>query len=235
MNLKDNRGYMLVEIVLASAIAFGVAFFITSLTIKIKNKNDDTLVMTQVSTDQAIITNGLMKYAIEEKEDFDCDLIDIQDNKIMYNKELIDIVSEYTSLGSVKCNNDHGEVNVLIPLEIKQLKDKDYNININYKYLIGDIASPNLFVTIDNGKAVVELSDNRGIKNGTYTIKYDFIENPSSCDSLSNSFTFTINGNKTITKEIDLSGHDEIYVCNKEDISDNSGNILTSGNMIHVY
>ena len=37
---------MLVEIILASAIAMGIAYFITDLTIKLKNKNDDLLVKT---------------------------------------------------------------------------------------------------------------------------------------------------------------------------------------------
>ena len=57
----NSKGYMLVEIILASVIAFGVAYFIINLTIKLKNKNDDMLVETQVKTDQAIITNKLMK------------------------------------------------------------------------------------------------------------------------------------------------------------------------------
>ena len=68
----NNKGYMLVEIILASVLAFGVAYFITTLTIKVKNKNDDMFVETKVTTDKAIITNKLMEYAINEGENFDC-------------------------------------------------------------------------------------------------------------------------------------------------------------------
>ena len=37
--VKNNKGYMLVEIILASVIAFGITYFIVDLTIKLKNKN----------------------------------------------------------------------------------------------------------------------------------------------------------------------------------------------------
>ena len=53
MKLKlNNKGYMLVEIILASALAFGLTFFIIDLTIKLKNKNDDLVVETLISTDR---------------------------------------------------------------------------------------------------------------------------------------------------------------------------------------
>ena len=55
----DNKGYMLVEIVLASALAVGFAYFLLDLTIKLKNKNDDLFVSTVVLTDQAIIKLGI--------------------------------------------------------------------------------------------------------------------------------------------------------------------------------
>lgn len=228
MNIKDNRGYMLVEIILASAIAFGIAYFITSLTIKVKNKNDDTLVMTQVSTDQAIITNGFMKYAISERADFDCDNIEIAGNKITYGDNLIDIVSDYASLGEATCTNGSGEVRIVIPLTIPQLKDKDYDVNISYKYLISDVASPQLEAIISGNSATIKLSDNEGIKAGTYVIKYGQGGTPSNCDDLSSSFSFVSNGEKELTKEITLSGTDTLYVCNKNDVSDIRGNILPS-------
>ena len=57
----NNKGYMLVEIILASVIAFGVAYFLLDLVIKLKNKNDDLFVDTLARTDQAIITNTIMR------------------------------------------------------------------------------------------------------------------------------------------------------------------------------
>ena len=60
MKKLNNKGYMLVEIILASVIAFGVAYFILDLVIKLKNKNDDLFVDTLARTDQAIITNTII-------------------------------------------------------------------------------------------------------------------------------------------------------------------------------
>ena len=229
MNIRDNRGYMLVEIVLATAIAFGLAYFMTSLTIKIKNKSDDTLVMAQVATDQAIITNGFMKYAILEKDEFDCNEIDIDGNAIKYKDNSIDIVSDYTSLGEYTCSNKDGAIAIKIPLEVEQLKDKDYNVNINYKCLISDIAGPQLIVSNDGVKAIFKLVDNEGIKVGTYTIRYEQGEDINSCDLLGNSFAFVSNGEKELTKEIELTSSEKLHVCNVEDIPDINGNILSFG------
>ena len=52
----NRKGYMLIEIILASAIAFGIAIFMFLLVVKVKNRNDDMFVETQVATDQAIIS-----------------------------------------------------------------------------------------------------------------------------------------------------------------------------------
>ena len=235
MNLKDNRGYMLVEIILASAIAFGIAYFITSLTIKVKNKNDDTLVSSQVATDQAIITNGFMRYAIQEKEAFDCDKVIINGNKIQYDNNVIDIVNDYADVGEYVCDNSHGEINIVIPLSVVQMKNKDYNVNINYKYLISDIASPQLVVDVDGFNMTIKLTDNEGIKAGSYTIKYGHGAKPNSCNELSNSITLTSNGEKEITRSITLDNTDTLYVCNLEDIPDLRGNILPSTRPIKSY
>ena len=69
---RNNKGYMLIEIIMAAAIGIGIAIFIVSLIIKIKNKNDDAVVDSLVTTDTTIVTNKLMEYAIAEKEKFDC-------------------------------------------------------------------------------------------------------------------------------------------------------------------
>ena len=132
MKKLNNKGYMLVEIILASVLAFGVAYFIIDLTIKLKNKNDDLVVETQVVTDQTIIYNKLMKYIKEP--DFSCDNITIEEKTIKYKDELIDIVNKYTTIGEKTCTKDDKKIEIKIPLEVKQQKNKDYDVNINYKY-----------------------------------------------------------------------------------------------------
>ena len=61
MKKLNNKGYLTVEVVLASVIAFGLAYFLLNLTIKVKDKNDDILVKTILINDKAIIENNIMK------------------------------------------------------------------------------------------------------------------------------------------------------------------------------
>ena len=95
---------MLIEIILAFVIAMGITYFMFELIIKIKNKNDDLLVKTLVSTDQAIIYNTIVKDLYENGVDsFSCNKIEIKDNKFTYNGKLISEVSEYANV-----NYDNG-------------------------------------------------------------------------------------------------------------------------------
>lgn len=135
----NNKGYMLVEIILASALAMGVAYFITDLTIKLKNKNDDLLVKTLVSTDQAIIYNQIMKDLYYTNDVTDCDYvrskisIDKENNVFKYG-DFTNIVSEYAELGDLVCTNNE-VLNIRIPIVVKQLPNEDFNVNIEYSGL----------------------------------------------------------------------------------------------------
>lgn len=60
----NNKGYLTIEIILASVVAFAIAFFLIELTIKLVNKTDDYYVNTLLMTDKALITKDL-KEAIE--------------------------------------------------------------------------------------------------------------------------------------------------------------------------
>ena len=124
MGMKlNNRGYVLVEIILASVIAFGIAYYMLDLTIKLKNKNDDILAKTLVKTDKAIIQNKLVKYISTDTEPFDCNNIKINNNIITYKNDnnLIDIVNKYTSVDSTRndlCYIEDNVVHILIPLSV---------------------------------------------------------------------------------------------------------------------
>ena len=97
MKKLNNKGYMLVEIILASVIAFGVAYFILDLVIKLKNKNDDLFVDTLARTDQAIITNTIMRDIYNKNTQFSCNNIpkSVDDNKFKYKDTIIE-VNKYT-------------------------------------------------------------------------------------------------------------------------------------------
>lgn len=130
----NNKGYMLVEIILAFSIAFILLYFIMDLVIKMKNTNDDLLVKTLVYTDQTIVYNGLMELAINNKDEFDCDKLEVDGNVIKYDGKIIDIVSEYAKVELRTCSNLEYKIVINIPISVKQLPDEDFNVKIVYKY-----------------------------------------------------------------------------------------------------
>lgn len=133
----NNKGYMLVEIILASVLAMGVAYFIMDLTIKLKNKNDDLLVKTLVYTDQAIIYNTIAEDLYTDPTDFNCDDVinSIDGNKFTY-KNFTNIISEYATVGTPECSNTGTDVEINIPITVKQLPDDNFDVKLNYRYTV---------------------------------------------------------------------------------------------------
>lgn len=136
MKKLNNKGYMLVEIILASVIAFGVAYFILDLVIKLKNKNDDLFVDTLARTDQAIITNTIMRDIYDKNTQFSCNNIpkSVDDNKFKYKDTIIE-VNKYTTIGDIDCEvTSTNLIKLNIPLTV-ETTEKSYNISINTKDL----------------------------------------------------------------------------------------------------
>ena len=145
-----NKGYMLIEIILASSIAFALAYFMIELTIKLKNKNDDLLVETLTATDSAIISNGIMRYIKEaEKEntlndifESNCRNIISYDDKresstfgeLKINDELIDKINKYAyvDVNHIRCSKDDEKIYILVPIGIEQL-GKFYDVDLYYR------------------------------------------------------------------------------------------------------
>lgn len=154
---------MLIEIILAFVIAMGISYFMFELIIKIKNKNDDLLVKTVVVTDQTIITNKLMKYALDEKNNFDCNKLSVNDNVISYDGKVINIISEYADVGSMSCNNTNNIVTISIPLSVKQLQDDNFNISVNYRYGAADGVNPTCSLSVNSSNMIsASYSDETG-------------------------------------------------------------------------
>ena len=132
----NNKGYMLVEIVLAFVLAMVVMYFVTDLTIKLKNKNDDLLVKTLVSTDQAIIYNAIMRDLYSSSEVISCDYVKNKmkiSNNIFEYESFKNIVSDYAVVGTFICNDiGVNSISLEIPIEVKQLPDEEFDIVINF-------------------------------------------------------------------------------------------------------
>lgn len=142
MKRLNNKGYMLVEIILSFALAMTVMYFLMELTIKLKNKNDDLVVRTLAATDQAIIYNTIMKDIYTNNTDNYCDKLSIDsfNKKVIYDG-FINIVSDYVQLGSMVCNYssvelDRGDVQInifiKIPMAVKQMPNENFDVVINY-------------------------------------------------------------------------------------------------------
>lgn len=134
--LNNNKGYMLIEVILASVMAIGVAAFLAGITIKLKNKNDDLLVKSLVSTDQGIIYNTIMEdvYDNDLSASQVCTKLSVYyDNegckcyKVEYDN-VVTAVSEYAKVGTLKC--DEGKKLIVIPIGVEQLPDENFDIVI---------------------------------------------------------------------------------------------------------
>ena len=93
----NNKGYMLIEIILAFALAFAIMYFMMDMVIKLKNKNDDLLVKTLIYSDQAIVSNKIMEHLIDDTDEgttnrFSCDKISVDRQVVKYNDEVINII-----------------------------------------------------------------------------------------------------------------------------------------------
>lgn len=68
MKKLNRRGYLTIEIILGSVIAFAIAFFLIEITVKMVSNNDDTFRDTIITTDNALIISGV-KEVVENNTD----------------------------------------------------------------------------------------------------------------------------------------------------------------------
>ena len=182
MDFKNRKGYMLVELVLATLIAAIIAAYMFSLTVKQKNNNDDLLVETTVTTNTALATNKLLQIISDEKNKFDCGKIVVEEDlkTIKYvkdeNKEIIVAVyDKYATLNrqAPYCTSDKDDdesSQIHIGVNVPQLPDKNFDIVIDY--IKRRDPSPNvLFEGV--GHYGYATAGNNNATNGTELVKYD--------------------------------------------------------------
>lgn len=136
---NNNKGYVLIEIILAFSIAFIMIYFMMDLIIKVKNKNDDLVASLIVQTEQSIITNKLMERLyldVETNADMDefCNniTIDSSSKTIKYKDQVINKIDDSIDIGNnFSCESDSGNLKIRIPLNVKQIQ-RDYDVLINY-------------------------------------------------------------------------------------------------------
>ena len=110
MKKMNNKGYMLVEIILAFSITFTLLYFMMDLVLKIKNKNDDLLV-----------EGNVIKYKNSKKTIEDVIVVLDDTAKISYNKD-------------TDCGVSQGRLKIKMPVTVKQMNDEKFDILLDYYY-----------------------------------------------------------------------------------------------------
>ena len=66
MKKLNNKGYMLVEVIISSAIALVMAYFLVEITVKLVNKNNDYYEQSVFVSDKNILTKSIMDVFYDE-------------------------------------------------------------------------------------------------------------------------------------------------------------------------
>lgn len=157
MKKLNRKGYMTVEIIIASVIAFSIAFFLMEITIKLVDISDNEYVNTNFMTDKALIMKNIKeninKYFEEVKNNEDslmsfqckdnrCDIesndglmihLYIEDNKFIFKKEDSIIYSKELSSGLSNISLSGNIVGNYVYFQIKGdniFSNEIYDINI---------------------------------------------------------------------------------------------------------
>ena len=139
----NNKGYLIIEVILAGALTFAMAYFLINLTLKVRAGFDDVNVETVLLNDKTVVTNEIMDDVVGNKvknivkidngikinfEDGTSKDLTIVNNTITYGtytKEL----DKNAIVGDVNIKRSDSYFLIEIPVSTKY-SDKDYGINI---------------------------------------------------------------------------------------------------------
>lgn len=139
----NNKGYLIVEVILAGVLTFTMAYFLINLTLKIRNRYDDVNVETVMLNDKTVITNEIMGDVVNNEitnvenitngikinfEDGNSKELTIVNNTITYGTYTKKF-SENAIVGNVSIRRNGNYFLIEIPVTTKY-SDKDYGINI---------------------------------------------------------------------------------------------------------
>ena len=155
MKKLNNKGYMLIEIILASVITFTVAFSLINLILKLKNTNEDLYNETNILNDKISITKNIMddiknynlieldEEKIESKRIITIKLEDEEENQIEKRLEITNNLIEYgdyTNTGFKK-NRSYYKKEIKNSTEIGEVTTEKKNDTLSLKIPISSIYS----------------------------------------------------------------------------------------------
>lgn len=139
----NNKGYLIVEVILAGALTFAMAYFLINLTLKVRAGFDDVNVETVMLNDKTVVTNEIMDDVVGNKvknivkidngikinfEDGTSKDLTIVNNTINYGTYTKKF-NENAIVGNVYIKRNGNYFLIEIPVSTKY-SDKDYGINI---------------------------------------------------------------------------------------------------------
>lgn len=155
MKKLNRRGYMTIEIIIASVIAFSIAFFLMEITIKLVDINDNEYISTNFMTDKALIMKNIKENIQNDIDEYEkvykiecnnniCSIIfdrsggPTEARRLIIDNQNDTIMVKYTE------NSDNGKV-----LYLKELSSGLSNIslsgNIVGNYVYFQIKGDNIF------------------------------------------------------------------------------------------
>ena len=120
--MKLNRkGYLTVEIILASTIAFAIAFFLIEITVKLVSKTDDIYRDTIITTDSSIVTRNIKK----------------EIKKVINEEENNKTISNITCINDKECkitfkDTNNNSITNIVKTEKNKIEYIDANNNSKY-------------------------------------------------------------------------------------------------------
>ena len=179
MKKINNKGYMLVEVIVSSVVAFVMVYFLMDITIKMVNKNNDYYLESVLLADKSLITKEIMddinsktltNVYVDESgnsvkftfEDTSKELIVYKDNKLIKYGDYEKKLTNELNIGNISISLKEDILKISIPGYTNYSKE-DYGISIAIPYDASKgVIPPNIETKIVDacGASSPELTDN---------------------------------------------------------------------------
>ncbi len=164
----NNKGYMIIEILVASMIAFGIAYFLFDLTLNLKTKSDNAKKIAVINLDRSILENYIMRQ-LSNATSIDCD---DTNTKLLYESggktHYITVDSNNNCFYDYVDNQVNNPVYKHTPSAVRYLQnDDEHKYYTKYTGLSCSYNGSEYTITID-------ISDT--ISNDTYDVNLKYIK-----------------------------------------------------------
>lgn len=165
MKKLNNKGYMLVEIIVASVIAFSVAYYLINLTSKFMNMNEDVYYSDIMLANKINITKNIMN-------DLDKNIITDIRCSIDTNKTLVSIKVSDNTYRNIIIDTVNKKIEYGLAVDETSspiTTDSSYYVKKLDSYM--EIGTPECIMTSDNTVATINIPISNYYEDKIYGIK----------------------------------------------------------------